>query len=413
MFAEYAAKIGYVTKMYPRFSETFIVTEILAREAAGEDIVIFSLRAPIDPRFHAELARVAAPVLYLDRPTKPATLWDALRAAASHPRLVRGMATHLEELLAAEADDAVQAILLAERALAAGITHLHAHFASLATTVARLASLLTGIPYSFTAHAKDIFHEEVDPVDLARKLADAAFIATVSDFNLAHLRRTFPLHAGRVVRVYNGLELARFPVRDALIRTGPLRVLAVGRLVEKKGFGLLLDAVQRIRGEGGEVIVDLVGGGEGARALEAQIERLGLGAVVTLHGPLPQSEVADRLRRADVFVAPCLVAADGNADGLPTVLLEAMATGTPCISTDVTGIPEVIQDGRTGILCRAGHLDDLVQALRSVAEPTWDPTPLVRRARALIEERFDATRQAQQLARLTRQSAAATHQEVA
>src|SRR5690606_27888430 len=153
-------RIGYVLKMYPRFSETFIVSELLGREARGADLEVFSLRPPVDPRFHSALAEVRAPVTYVPRARRPEELWDALRDAAPElPLLHRA----LPELLAAEASDAGQALALAVMVVRRGITHLHAHFASLATTVARLTSLLTGVPYSLTAHAKDIFHSSVDP----------------------------------------------------------------------------------------------------------------------------------------------------------------------------------------------------------------------------------------------------------
>ncbi|MGO1236405.1 MAG: colanic acid biosynthesis glycosyltransferase WcaL, partial [Microbacterium gubbeenense] len=147
--------IGYVVKVYPRFSETFIVTELLAREAAGETLTVFALRPSQDPRFHPQLARVAAPVRYLPRPSKPSLLWAALREA--EPWVGDGVARALPELLASEADEAIAAVALAQHAREERLTHLHAHFATSAAVVARLASLITGIPYSFTAHAKDLF----------------------------------------------------------------------------------------------------------------------------------------------------------------------------------------------------------------------------------------------------------------
>lgn len=398
-------RIGYVLKMYPRFSETFVVTELLAREAAGEDLVVFSLRPPTDPRFHPELARVAAPVIYLDRPSKVSTLWEALRSTEASPRLRTALGRHLDELLAADVDDAVQAVLLAVAIEREAITHLHAHFASIATTVARLASLLTGVPFSFTAHAKDLFHESVDHADLARKFADATFAVTVSDYNMEFLRERLPQESARTRRVYNGLELDRFAFETRAPRGAALRVAAVGRLVEKKGFALLVDAAFRLRIEGIRVSVDIAGGGELQAQLIERIERLGVGDSVRLLGPLPQHEITRLLRHADVFAAPCLIAQDGNADGLPTVLLEAMATGVPCVSTRVTGVPEVIRDGDTGILCRPGSVDDLVTALRAIARGGVDTDGMARRARRLVEERFDSRRQATALAALTRSHA--------
>lgn len=402
-------RTAYVLKVYPRFSETFVVSEILAREAAGEDLVIFSLRAPDDPRFHPELARVSAPVRYLDKPVKASALWQGLRAAEQSPELLAAVGRLLPELLRASPEDAAQAVQLAAAVQREGVTHLHAHFASSATTVARLASLLTGVPYSFTAHAKDLFHESVDAADLERKLADARFAVTVSDYNVLHLAARFPAASARVHRVYNGLELDRFAFSPRPERTGVLRVAAVGRLVEKKGFSVLVDAVAMLVLGGTAVEVEIAGGGELHDALADRIRAAGLDGSVRLLGPVPQNEVAELLRRADVFVAPCVVGADGNADGLPTVLLEAMATGVPCISTAVTGIPEVIRDGDTGVLCRPGRADDLARALQRVAEPAFDTAGTAARARALVEREFDSRGQARTLAALTLAATAHAH----
>lgn len=407
MRSDSPGRIGYVLKVYPRFSETFVVTEILAREAQGEQIDILALRPTTDSHFHGELARVNAPVHHIDRPTKPLALWAALRDAASDPLLAETLPRVLPELLAADVDGAVQAVLVARTVRREGITHLHAHFGSVATTVARLAAMLAGVPYSFTAHAKDLFHESVSLPDLRRKLADAAFVVTVSDFNLAYLRRTF-VDTAHVHRVYNGLELDRFPLASrrstaAASDREPV-VLAIGRLVEKKGFALLIDAIARLRSQGTAVRLDIVGGGELADDLSDRIRASRHEDAIRLLGPLPQGTVARMLREADVFAAPCLVAADGNADGLPTVLLEAMASGTLCISTAVTGIPEVIRAGETGLLCRPGEVDDLADAIAAAVSPGFDSAAMVRNARALVEREFDASRQAAELERLTREA---------
>ncbi|HLS63606.1 MAG TPA: colanic acid biosynthesis glycosyltransferase WcaL, partial [Ruania sp.] len=174
-------RIGYVTKMYPRFSETFIVNEVLALERAGLDLEIISLRPPADGRFHETLSQVRAPVSYLSRHVRAQGLWERLERAH---QVFPGLTTHLGDLLELEADDAVSALELAMLVQERGLVHLHAHFASVATAVARVAAAIAGIEYSFTAHAKDIFHESVDPVALRRRLADARCVVTVSDYNL-------------------------------------------------------------------------------------------------------------------------------------------------------------------------------------------------------------------------------------
>lgn len=202
-----ARRVGYVLKMYPRFSETFIVNEILALEAAGEHLDIFSLRLPVDGRFHEQLADVRAPVTYLPHQLKPAELWELLQHGLdSLPRL----SVDLPDVLALGVNDAACAVQLAILSRDLGITHLHAHFASVATDVARVAARLAGISYSFTAHAKDIYHESVEPASMRRKLADASAVVTVSDYNLRHLRRTYGSAADHVVRIYNGIDLERY-----------------------------------------------------------------------------------------------------------------------------------------------------------------------------------------------------------
>lgn len=406
-----APRTGYVVKVYPRFSETFVVTEILAREAQGEHLEIFSLRPTDDTRFHSELARVTAPVRAIAPPRRVAPLWQVLRDAAADPFLAAAIGRHLGDLVSSEASDAIQAIEIARQVRARGITHLHAHFASTATSVARLAARLSGISYSFTAHAKDVFHDSVSADDLDMKLRDAAFAVTVSDFNLRHLRETFP-RRDRLHRVYNGLELSRFP----FVTRAPgdeLRMLSVGRLVEKKGFGVLIDAFDRVRDAGIAARLDIVGDGELRDDIAARIARSPHRHGIRLRGPLPQDEVARCLAEADLFVAPCLVGGDGNVDGLPTVLLEAMASGVPCISTAVTGIPEVIRHHETGLLCEPGDVVGLSEAIMAVARPGFDRVGIARRARALVENEFDAARQAARLAALTAEASFATERKAA
>jgi colanic acid/amylovoran biosynthesis glycosyltransferase len=388
-------RVGYVVKMYPRFSETFIVTELLAMQGIGVGCEIFSLRPPIDSRFHASLADVTAPVTYLKSDSlRAADLWTLLRTAGAE---LHGLADHIDELLAVDVRDAAQAVQLAQLVRQRGITHLHAHFASVATTVARLAARLSGVTYSLTAHAKDIFHSEVDAAELRRKLADADSVVTVSRYNLRHLQETFGVDAARVRLVYNGLDLDEFGYREPLDR--PPVIAAVGRLVEKKGFSDLLRAVALLREQGREVRLDLVGTGLLDQVLADQVRGLGLEDAVTMHGALPQSEVRRIVQGAAVFAAPCVVAEDGNRDGLPTVVLEAMALGTPCVATPVTGIPEVVADGVTGLLVPERDPHALADALARVLDSPALSVALAMAARTRVEADFDARQQARAVAR--------------
>jgi colanic acid/amylovoran biosynthesis glycosyltransferase len=386
-------KVGYVLKRYPRYSETFIVNELLAHEAAGMELEIFSLLHPEDGHFQDAISRVRAPVTYLSaKGLKAQDFWSALEEAAE-------IVPHLwSSLQAARGEDvryAYQAVVLAREVRLRGISHLHAHFATASTTVARLAARFAKVPYTFTTHAKDIFHESVQRDDLRRKLTDAAAVITVSDYNLEYLRGTYGSAAEGVQRIYNGLDLERFAYEAPRKRLP--RIVAVGRLVEKKGFADLIEACAILTAQSSNFDCRIIGTGEQETELRAKIERLGLEDRIELLGPRPQSEMIRHVRDAAVLAAPCVVSVDGNRDGLPTVLLEAMALGTPCVSTDVTGIPEVILDGETGLMVPQYDPSALATAIGRLLEEPILRVRLSELARRLIEEEFDIRRNAARL----------------
>lgn len=399
--------VGYVVKVYPRFSETFIVTELLAREAAGADLTIFSLRPTSDPRFHAEISAVRAPVVHLDKPHKLSDGWAIMsEAQAELPWFGERFASLLPFLTRIDVTDALQGIDLALRARRQGVAHLHAHFASASGRVAYIAAVLAGLTFSVTTHAKDIFHADVDPEVLGEVLAAASTVIAISEHNREFLLERYPQVAGRIRLVRNGIDLDRFDYRPPWAAGEGLRVAAVGRLVEKKGFDVLVSGAALARARGTALEVRIAGDGERRAALGAQIDAAGLSDVVTLLGPQGQDEVRSLLRWADVLVAPCVIGSDGNADGLPTVLLEAMAMGVPCVSTSVTGIPEAIHPESsdrpaTGVLLSPGDVEGVAQALADVARPDFPREAISRAARDLVENEFDATRQARLLAAMT------------
>lgn len=380
--------VAYVLKRYPRYSETFIVNEILAHEAAGLQIEIFSLLPPNDTHFQSLIPCIKAPVNYLlADPLKGVDLWDEIsKAGAALP----GLWNRLEIAGHEDGRHVYQAVLLAKTIQKKGIGHIHSHFATAATTVARLASYFAGVPYSFTAHAKDIYHQDVRFAELERKLCDASCVVTVSDFNVRYLRELYGASAANVSRIYNGLDLNRFTYDSAEER--PAEIMTVGRLVEKKGFPDLIEACRILKNAGKVFRCGIIGEGEMEQDLRAQIERLNLIGIVELLGPLPQDEVMRRIRNSAVFAAPCVIGSDGNRDGLPTVLLEAMALGTPCISTDVTGIPEVIQDGVTGLIVGQRKPHELAAAILRLMEDAELRVHLASSARRLVELKFDIHR---------------------
>lgn len=386
-------KVAYVLKRYPRFSETFIVNEILAHESAGLSLDIFSLRSPEDTHFQDAIARVRAPVTYLRAEGLRASgLWSAIATASGE---LPGLWNKLETARDTDVREVYQAVLLARTVRRNGIGHLHAHFATSATNVARLAAHFADIPYSFTAHAKDIFHQDTNPDDLRRKLSTAAAVVTVSDFNLAYLCEQFGPAAARVRRIYNGLDLRRFDYQPPGVRD-PV-IVAAGRLIEKKGFGDVVAACAILAARGVKFRCQIIGTGELTETLRRQIDELVLGDHVEMLGARPQSDLIRYLHNAAVFAAPCVVGADGNRDGLPTVVLEAMALGTPCVATDVTGLPEVVRNVETGLMVPQHNPTALADAIaRLLADPALR-VRLAARARKLIEAEFDIEQNAARL----------------
>ncbi|MDY5839675.1 MAG: glycosyltransferase family 4 protein [Corynebacterium camporealensis] len=395
-------KIAYIVKVYPRFSETFIVTEILGREAQGEDISIYAMRPTTDTRFHPELSRVKAPVSWIPRPHNARRFWSQVSESLTDPDMAARFAQILPELSQLAASDVAQGVALAQRVRADGITHLHAHFASLSGRMAWIASQLTGIGYTLTTHAKDIFHDDVDKTWLRRICADADNVIAISRFNENYLRAELEGAGANIVQRYNALELERFPFTPRSASSTALRIIAVGRLVPKKGFSHLLQALRQLTDRGVEAHLTLVGEGELQEQLDQEVHDLGLDEHVTMPGALNQAEVIDLLQQSDVFAAPCVPAADGNLDGLPTVVLEAMALGTPVLATDVTGLPEVVINNDTGVLITLDEVEPdlataLADALESFSNGDLDTETLTRNARRLIEDNFDNRLQAQAL----------------
>lgn len=378
-------RVAYVVKRYPRYSETFIVNEILSHEASGLSVEIFALLPPSDTHFQNSIAQVKAAVHYLPSESpKGIDLWNAFQNAGS---VLPDFWLQLSQAQGVEVRSVYQAITLACEIQKREIHHIHAHFATAATSVARLASFFAKVPYTFTSHAKDIFHQDVDNEDLLQKLADAAGAITISQYNLEYLNDRFGAAANRVRCIYNGLNLEAFPFQSTQSRFP--EILGIGRLVEKKGFTDLLDACAILAKREVAFHCSIIGTGDLQEVLSEKIRRLKLEQYVEMLGPLPQFEVIKHLQKAAVLAAPCIVGLDGNRDGLPTVLLEAMALGTCCVSTDVTGIPEAVQHGVTGLLVPERTPTALADALQQLILDPQLRTELSLNARRLIESHFD------------------------
>ena len=378
-------RVAYVLKRYPRYSETFVVNEILAHEAAGLEIYIFALRPPTDPYFQRAISQVQAPVAYLcGEHVRADALWSELHQLSND---FPSTWSQLNECGKASGIEMYQAARLAHEIRDRQIEHIHAHFATTATSVARLSSLFTGIPYTFTAHAKDIFHESVDPSELLQKIDSAAGVVTVSDFNVRFLNAQFSECAPKFRRIYNGLDLEQFQFAKPDRR--PPKIVAVGRLVEKKGFDSLIDACALLRQSGVDFQCEIIGGGELEPALRHHIDELNLDTMIHLVGPRPLTYVKEAVRQAAILAVPSVTASTGDRDGLPMVLLEAMALGTPCVATSVTGIPEAIRNEETGLLVPERQPEALASSMNRLLVDVDLRVRISCAARSLVEDEFD------------------------
>lgn len=405
--------VAYVMNGFPRLSETFIAHEIHQLEQTGMRLRLFVVKREDEAQVHPVVAAIRAPVTYLCKATSlsgaslggwlrknvPAFARAHLRVAARHPlrygRTLAAMAAltwrHWPRKVFVK--EFLQAGEIAAALQRSGdVQHLHGHFCHGVATITWFASRLTGLPFSFTAHAKDIYQAELNPGDLLeRKLGAARFVATCTCANAEVLRARHARPAD-VHTIYHGLDTDYFSPGKGAPNDVPL-ILAVGRLVEKKGFDQLIAACARLKQRGLRFGCVIVGENGSARdSLRAQIDRLGLADTVRLRSAVTQDQLREIYRSAHVFALPCQIMEDGDRDGFPNVLAEAMAMGVPVVSTAISGIPEMITDGVHGLLIEPRDPQALADALgRALTEPDLHAT-LARAARARICERFDSRR---------------------
>jgi colanic acid/amylovoran biosynthesis glycosyltransferase len=403
-------RVGYVLKMYPRLSETFILDEILGLEEAGAAVSVYSLRPPTEGRFHPDVSRVHGDVHYLPDFASSSALqaFRTLRdlGPGSEAALDRAL-RFLDRLAAKQPSLLVQGLELASAARRDGVEHLHAHFMTVAAQTAYLAHLFTGLPFTVTAHAKDVYRRTVDR-EVFREIAEAAAgIVTVCEYNRRYiLDRLLEGNAARVVRIYNGIPLDAVPAGPRS-REGHL-ILGVGRLVEKKGYDVLLEACRILVDRGIHLRCLVIGDGDQREPLLNLRGRLGLEGVVEFPGSMPRNRILEWMQRARVLVAPCVTGEDGNRDALPTVALEALASGLPVVSTPVGGIPEIVEHGVEGLLVPERDPRALADALRALLSDEVMWTRLSRAARAKAALRFDRRKNLPELISLFRGAAAAS-----
>jgi glycosyltransferase involved in cell wall biosynthesis len=388
-------RIAVVLKGYPRLSETFISQELLGLEQAGLKLHLFSMRHPTDPQVHPVHGEIAAPVTYLpeylhDEPARVVGgWWRARRMPGYRIARARFLADLRRDFTRHRWRRWGQALVLASE-LPADIGHLHAHFVHTPASVTQYASLLTGIAWTCSAHAKDIWTTGAD--ELRQKLASARW--TVTCTRAGHERLSaLAREPERVHFAHHGLDLGRFgeaprerPPRDG--RSEPVELLSVCRAVEKKGLDVLLQALALLPRDLDWRFTH-VGGGELLGELRARAQALGLAGRIAWRGAMAQDEVLGLYRSSDLFVLACRIAGDGDRDGLPNVLVEAQSQGLCCVSTTVPGVQELIEDGVNGLLVPPEDPQALADALaQAIAAPELRRT-LGAAGERKVREHFD------------------------
>ncbi|MHA1568497.1 MAG: glycosyltransferase family 4 protein [Alphaproteobacteria bacterium] len=365
--------VAFILKGYPRLSETFIAQEIKGLEARGLDIRIVSLRHSTDSQRHPIHDEIGAPVSYLPEYLcrEPVRVWRGFLAARRLAGYRLAWRAWLGDLVRDPTPNRVrrfgQALVLA-RELPADVTRLHAHFLHTPASVTRYAAMMTGHKWSVSAHAKDIW--TTPDWDLAEKIGECDWLVTCSAAARDRLGALAPTGTeNKIALIYHGYDVARLaapsetpPPCDGDDVTRPVVLLSVGRAVEKKGFDVLIDALARVPRDRAWRLVH-IGGGTLLPALKRRAARAGIADRITWRGALAFEDVLAAYRAADLFVLASRVARDGDRDGLPNVLMEAQSQALACVATTVSGIPELIEDGVTGVLVPPDDPDRLATEL--------------------------------------------------
>ena len=381
--------LAVLVKGWPRLSETFIAQELVALEAAGHSFEIWSLRHPTDVKRHPLHDRLQAQVNYLPEYLyqEPVRVWRARETAQKLPGYAEAWRIWRADLRRDPSRNRIrrfgQACVLAAE-MPDAVLGLYAHFLHTPSSVARYAAIMRGLPWSFSAHAKDIWTSPDWEIREKLSSADhgATFGATCTAFGAQHLRDMSDDPA-RIDLIYHGLDLSRFPAPpDRIWRkaSDPLHLMSVGRLVEKKGFDRLIDALALLPKDLNWHWTHIGGGGLGD-LLQGMAEDAGVADHITWRGACDQPEVIEAMRQSDIFVLPSRVAADGDRDGLPNVLMESASQRLPILSTPVSAIPEFIDSGTHGLLS-----DDAPAALAAaICQMAEDPDKTAAMAEAALQ----------------------------
>ncbi len=387
-------RLGYLYSRYPVISQTFCDAEMLALERRGIELVIGSVYPPLTSLRHEYIARLRAPIHY-------APPQEILRILEREAKTTRKWPGDLVEQHDRKYGSAAKAELRARNALyfadffaRSAVDHVHVHFANRAAHTALFLKEISGIPFSITAHGQD-FMKDLGSDDLLREICAAAeFVAAETDYSRDLLRQRCPTSAAKIHRVYNGIDLERFSeshgetARPAVAPYHLPRIVSVGRLVAFKGFDDLIDACAELARRQIDFVCDIIGDGPLRETLQAKIEQLDLASRVNLLGSLSQGAVLEKLLAADIFALASTTDAQGATDVFPTVILEAMASARPVVSTHLAGIPELVLDGQTGILVPPNDSIALAQALEQLLRDPELRLRLGEAGRARIEQHF-------------------------
>jgi colanic acid/amylovoran biosynthesis glycosyltransferase len=395
-------RVVYLVSLFPCWSETFIVREIRELIDRGVDVRVVSLKQASERMVQTDAAALLPRVIFPARGVGAVLAplgeiaRDPLRACVDLARLTKGLAPR-PATLAKSLIVWWRALALAPRIRRIAPDHLHSHWATYPSTAALALADRLGVPWSFTAHAHDVFLEDHL---LAIKIGNAAFAVTISQFNVCFLRErlggTVDHKAFNRLRVIHcGVRLADFPF-EARKRSANL-LLAIGRLDEIKGFEHLIDACSELRARGISFECTIIGEGPLRSRLEAQIARLGLAGKVHLPGARRQEQVRTALCDASVFVLPSVVTTRGDRDGIPVALMEAMASGCPVVATTVSGIPELVENGTSGLLAAPADAKALGDSIAAMLQDPERAAGMALRARARVEADFDVRIEARRL----------------
>jgi glycosyltransferase involved in cell wall biosynthesis len=398
-----AMRLGYLYSRYPVISQTFCDAEMLALERRGVDLEIGSVYPPLTSLRHEHIARLRAPIQYAP-PQEILKVWE------KNAKTGRTIGKWPRELIERHEQKYGPGVKAAQRARNAfyfadffsrnGVDHVHVHFANRAAHTALFLKEMSGIPFSVTAHGQD-FMKDLGSDDLLREICAAAeFVAAETDYSSDLLRRRCPDSAAKIHRVYNGIDLEHFPTPLSPVVNPVPRIISVGRLVAFKGFEHLIEACAELARRGFDFVCDIIGDGPLRDGLQAKIDSLNLSRRVDLNGSLSEQAVFKKLQAADIFALASVTDAQGASDIFPTVILEAMASARPVVSTALAGIPELVVDDKTGILVSPGDVSALTQALEQLLRDDELRLRYGRAGRARIEQHFRIDRTVAPLLRL-------------